>query len=422
MRLETPLGYVTAEEPPVRGEIKAEPEDFLVEEVPLYPPTGVGTHIFFLLEKRGIATFEAIRRLARALERPEEDFGYAGLKDARALTRQVVSIEHEPPERLLALQLPGIWIRWAERHPHKLRVGHLKGNRFTIRIRHASERDLPRVQRVIGRLERVGLPNFYGPQRFGIGGSGVLLGRALVGRDWKGFLDILLGRDEPGDPPILRTARAKYRDGDYVAAAECVPRRNGDVLRAMRALASGGDAAAATGAVARRMRQLFVSSFQSHVFNRVVSARLPNLGSLWDGDVAYLHANGASFVVGEASIEQHRADAFEISPSGPIVGWRLLQGSGRGRALEDGIFEEEGVSPEQFRDIRLGLNQKGIRRPLRVPVREPRAMWWEGCIVLTFFLPKGCYATTLLEEVLKTGHARPPSRPSSGQALGTVRS
>ena len=90
--------------------------------------------------------------------------------------------------------------------------------------------------------------------------------------------------------------------------------------------------------------------------------------------------------------------------------------------FEDGIFEEEGVSPEQFRDIRLGLNQKGIRRPLRVPVREPRARWWEGCIVLTFFLPKGCYATTLLEEVLKTGHARPPSRPSSGQALGTVRS
>ncbi|MGH7149376.1 MAG: tRNA pseudouridine(13) synthase TruD, partial [Planctomycetota bacterium] len=190
-------------------------------------------------------------------------------------------------------------------------------------------------------------------------------------------------------------------------------------LRALRALASGGDAAAGTAAVSRRMRQLFVSSFQSHVFNRVVSARLPDLGTLWDGDVAYLHANGASFVVGVASVEQPRADSFEISPSGPIVGWRLLQGSGRARALEDGIFAEEGVSPEQFREIRLGLNQRGIRRPLRVPVREPRAEWWEGCIVLTFFLPKGCYATTLLAEVLKTGHARHPAGPSSGQGLRT---
>ncbi|HET6203704.1 MAG TPA: tRNA pseudouridine(13) synthase TruD [Planctomycetota bacterium] len=406
---ESAHGYVTAAEPPVRGEIKAEPEDFLVEEVPIYPPTGVGTHVFFLLEKRGIATFEAIRRLARALGRREEEFGYAGLKDARALTRQLVSIEHEEPARLLGLEIPDLWIRWAERHPHKLRVGHLRGNRFTIRIRHASERDLPRVRRILERLERAGLPNYFGPQRFGVGGSGVGLGRALVRRDWKGFLDLFLGRDERGDPPMLRTARAKYREGDLSGAAECVPRRHGDVLRALRALAGGADPAGATAAVARRMRQLFVSSFQSHLFNRVVSARLSALGQLWDGDVAYLHRNGASFVVEDASAEQRRAEAFEISPSGPIVGWRLLQGSGRPRAIEDAVFAEEGVSPEEFRDLGVGLNQKGIRRPLRVPLRETRAEWWEGCTVLTFFLPKGCYATTLLEEVLKKGAAADPS-------------
>src|SRR5262247_2707914 len=114
-------GYVTPDEPPVRGEIKANPEDFVVEEVPIYSPSGVGTHTIFLLEKRGIATFEAIRRIARALGRRDEDFGYAGLKDARAVTRQLVSIEHEPPARVLALELPDLRIPWAELHGNKLR-------------------------------------------------------------------------------------------------------------------------------------------------------------------------------------------------------------------------------------------------------------------------------------------------------------
>lgn len=419
-----PYHHLTADEPPVRGVIKSVPEDFIVEELPLYPPSGVGTHIFFLLEKRGIATFEAVRRLARALGRREDEFGYAGLKDARAVTRQIVSIEHESPERIQALHIPDLRIAWTERHGNKLRIGHLRGNRFTIRIRGARKRDLPRVRRILRRLEREGLPNYFGPQRFGVAGTGVGLGRALANRDWKAFLDLYLGRDEAGDPPLLRTARAKYRERDFTGASECVPSRHGDVARALRGLAgNAGDPAAGAAAVSRRMRQLFVSSFQSHLFNRVVAARLDSLGRLEAGDVAYRHWNGASFVVADPAAEQPRADRFELSPSGPIVGWKLLQGFGRPREIEERVFGEEGVSPGQFRDLGLGLNQKGIRRPLRVPLGEARAEWWEGCHVLTFFLPKGCYATTVLEEILKKNQVeeRPQDlRDLASGAPGTV--
>jgi len=396
-------GYVTSEEVPVRGEIKVVPEDFRVEEIPAYAPSGTGSHVFFLVEKRGIATFEAIRRLARALERNEEEFGYAGLKDARAVTRQIVSIENEPPERILSLDLPDLRIEWAERHGHKLRIGHLRGNRFTIRVRRTRHADLSRVRRVLERLSRVGVPNYYGPQRFGVDGRGVELGRDLVRRDRKAFLDRFLGSAEPGDPALLATARARYRHGDFEGAAECAPSRSGDVARALQALAgSGGDVDVGVEAVSLRMRQLFVSSFQAHLFNRVLSKRIDTLCSVEEGDVAFVHESGACFVVEDAASERGRAGSFEISPSGPIVGWKLLRGFGRPRAIEDEVFEGEGVRPESFRDLGLGLHQKGIRRSLRIRLEEARADWWEGVLILAFALPKGSYATTVVEEILKT--------------------
>jgi tRNA pseudouridine13 synthase len=410
----TEIAYLTADEAPIRGEIKTTPEDFRVEEIPAFAPSGTGNYVFFLLEKRGIATFEAIRRLARALDRSEEEFGYAGLKDARAVTRQILSVEGESPERLLQLDLPDLRIEWTERHGSKLRVGDLWGNRFTIRIRRTRPSDLPRVRRILKRLARHGLPNYYGPQRFGPGGRAIQLGRALLRRDWRGFLDRFLGNGEPGDPPLLATARARYREGDYEGAAECVPDRAADAGRALRALAStGGDLGAAVTAVSSRMLQLFVSSLQSHLFNRVVTQRIDSLSTVEEGDVAVVHSDGSCYVVEDASREKRRAAAFEISPSGPIVGWRLLRGYGRPRAIEDEVFEEEGVLPESFRDLGPHLNQRGVRRPLRVPVVDSRAEWWEDALVLSFSLPKGSYATTVIGEILT-----PRSHPREGAGGG----
>src|SRR5512144_2123205 len=102
--------YLTADIPGTGGVIKETPEDFLVEEVPLYLPCGEGEHTYAVIEKRGITTLEAVRRIARALGVADRDIGYAGMKDAFGVTRQTVSIPRVPPEQVAALAQPGMTV------------------------------------------------------------------------------------------------------------------------------------------------------------------------------------------------------------------------------------------------------------------------------------------------------------------------
>ena len=131
--------HLTDDLPGIGGVIKDRPEDFVVEELPLYPPSGEGGHTFFGVRKTGLSTFRAVDKIARALGISPRRIGYAGLKDAQAITWQILSVEGIPPDVILALDLPGLSFSWAERHPRKLKIGHLEGNRFTIRVRGVPE-------------------------------------------------------------------------------------------------------------------------------------------------------------------------------------------------------------------------------------------------------------------------------------------
>ena len=130
--------YLTADIPGCGGTIKESPEDFRVEEIPSYLPCGSGEHCYLTIEKNGITTLEAIRRIAQNLKIQERDIGYAGMKDAVGITRQTISIQWITPEKALALDLDGVKVVSAERHSNKLKLGHLKGNRFRIVIRGVS--------------------------------------------------------------------------------------------------------------------------------------------------------------------------------------------------------------------------------------------------------------------------------------------
>src|SRR5437899_11014052 len=124
-----------ADLPGTGGASKLTPDDFMVEEVPAYPPKGEGDHTFLWIEKRGRTTLEAVRALAQTLGVDPREAGMAGLKDRQALTRQWVSLPRVDPERARAVVLEGVRVLDAQRHPHKLRTGHLAANRFTITIR-----------------------------------------------------------------------------------------------------------------------------------------------------------------------------------------------------------------------------------------------------------------------------------------------
>lgn len=388
---------------PASGTIKAEYDDFVVEEVPRYAFDGEGTHVLFLVEKTGIGSMQAVHDIARALGVPRRDIGLAGLKDARAVSRQWMSLEHADADRIRALELPRIRVVDVTRHHNKLRLGHLKENRFHIRVRDVDTGRFAELRNALETLVRRGVPNYFGEQRFGGSGSNAAIGRALLLRQDDEAVDLILGRPNEMDHGDVRRARKAYESSRFEEALRLWPR----MFREQRTLLGvllkrKGDKRRAAFAIDRVMRRFYISAYQSDLFNRVVEARLPSgLDRLMDGDLAWLHANGAVFRVESAAVEQPRADSFEISPTGPIFGYRMTPPSGEPLRIEQSVLAAEQLQDDQLKFSRQFAS--GARRPLRFCPTGARielgADERGAYFALEFSLPRGCYATSLLREL-----------------------
>ena len=336
--------------------IRSQIDDFEVEEIPLYPPSGEGEHTFLWIEKSGVDTEAVARELARALDLQPLAVGYAGRKDRWAVTRQWVSVPRIAPPAARALGGHGWRVLEAVSHRHKLRTGDLAGNRFRVRIRGVSR---AAAAGAAGRLEEIarrGMPNRFGRQRFG-------------------------------------------RERDNAAGGAAVLR--GERVR--------GD---------RRHARFLVSALQAELFNEVLARRPVPPWQLLDGDLAVLHRSGGLFVVEDAQRESPRADRLEISPTGPIYGAKMRSPLGVEAELEQAVWREHGLgSWGEMRPPR-GLRIDGGRRALRVPVpgavAEPHAE--EESLELRFELPSGSYATVLLEELFPGEVIEEGREPSSGEA------
>lgn len=392
--------YLTSDLPGVGGRIKAQDDDFCVVEIPLYAASGAGEHTYVRIEKTGLSTFEAVRRLSRALGIDARQVGYAGLKDAHAITVQWLSLGDVSPVLVERLELPGIRILDVSRHTNKLKVGHLSGNRFTIRVRDVPASLLPAAQAILDQLAAHGVPNYYGEQRFGLRGDTHLLGQALVRQDVDAFIQRLVGMPHPAETPHVRRARQLYEEGDLAGAMRAWPRKMDAERSVVRALSQGHAPAAAVRRLPTRMRRFYVSAYQSFLFNLVLSRRIERglLGRLLLGDLAYIHGKGAVFYVDDPQAEQPRADRLEISPSGPLYGRKLSMPRGLPGEMEQRVLDEEGLALEDWR-VR-GLKLKGARRALRIPLRDVESRYDDG-LLLSFALPPGGYATVVLRELLK---------------------
>jgi len=401
------LPYLTPDFPGLAGSIKQRPEDFFVQELPLYEPVGQGEHVYAEIQKVGITTFEAINRIARALNVSPRDIGYAGMKDAHAVTVQTLSIFGTTPEAVMALKIDGVTVRWAIRHGNKLRLGHLKANRFAVRLRGVSPTDVLKLTPVLKTLQERGLPNYFGEQRFGRRGDNHLLGAAIIRCDPKGVLDQLLGKPMPTvEDPQTTGARKAFDRGDHKLAMKLWPRKSGMERRILARLIKTGKPVAAFKAIDERLRRLWVSAAQSWMFNQVLAKRMEagNFDQLLAGDLAYKHENGACFAVESADTEQPRAAAFEVSPTGPLVGYRMTLPTGEPLAIEEAVMAEAHLHPQDFKNEH-GQRVKGARRPLRV---KPEDVELTGGvddhgphITVAFTLPAGSFATVLLRELTK---------------------
>lgn len=316
-------------------------EDFEVEEIPAYERSGEGGFLWLWIEKRDRTTLDVARDLGRLFGVPSSTVGSAGLKDRRAVARQWFSVPW-PAEPEVPVELDGVSVLSRARHSNGLRIGHLRGNRFRLALRGLDASGAAEIERRVARLRSIGMPNYYGPQRFGLRGDNHESGRRILET----------GRPPTGDRP-------------------------------------GG-----------RLTRLFVSAFQSFLFNECLALRMPEIGTLWAGDLAQKHENGAVFRVIDPGLEQPRADTFEISPSGPIVGRRMPWPEGQAGEIERSVAARESVQESWFRGRRAGIRLQGERRPLRVPVPdlacEPLP---DGAVRLSFTLPAGAYATALLREL-----------------------
>lgn len=394
--------YLTASILGTGGGIKESADDFVVTEIPAYGPCGSGEHLYLTIEKRGVTTLEAIRLIARTLRLPEREIGYAGMKDSVGVTRQTLSLPRVRPEDAAGMSLKGVRVLSAVRHSNKLKLGHLRGNRFSVVLRGVGEDAPERAQAVLEILSRRGVPNRFGYQRYGGQGNSHLIGGAMLRRDWQGAVDLLMGVPEAVRDDQWRAAIEAYRRGEPGEALRLMPghcRGERDVLQ--RLLSRPGAWEKAFTAVHPRLRKLYLSAWQSSLFDRVVDLRLDGIDRLLPGDLAWKHVNGACFLVEDAQAEQPRAETFEVSATGPLFGPKMKLPEGEALAMEERVLAEAGIGRDSFQGERE-LRLEGERRPLRVPLEEPRlTREGEEALRLEFTLPRGSYATALLREITK---------------------
>jgi tRNA pseudouridine13 synthase len=348
-RLTMMLPYLTTAIAPIDAELRASPEDFEVEEVPVYVPSGSGEHVFAFIEKRELTTRDAVRALCEQVGADPQRAGWAGLKDRRAVTRQWISLAGTTPEAVRGAQVEGVRVLEAAFHTHKLRIGHLRGNRFSIRLRQLDTRRINDLRRVLSQIKAHGLPNYYGEQRFG-------------------------------------------REGDNAERA----------LRWVR-----GEARPPRGAFQRKLQ---MSALQSELFNRCVAERVQTstLGKVFVGDLMKKHDTGGLFVAEDVAEAQARADVWEISPTGPIFGAKMRWAEGPARTGEEALLSGAGLTPQQL--AKWKRLAPGTRRFVRVPVPEIGLSVIDHTVRLDFTLPAGSYATILVREILKRDA---PTRKSS---------
>ena len=341
---------------PIDFYFKQSSETFVVKEIPLYNFSGDGEHLVLYVRKKNLTTFELIKEFSNQLGINQKDIGYAGLKDKNALTYQYISIHKKHQKNLYRFNHKDIKILNTTYHKNKIKIGHLKGNSFFIRLKKVNEVNKLKIDEVLKSIKTYGMPNFFGYQRF--------------------------GKD-----------KNNYKDGK-------------DILDGIKKERN------------KRVRKFLINSYQSYLFNLWLSKRIElsklidefskdeletllNIPKntiksiksqqhpfkILDGDLMQHYPYGKLFEYGHDDYERFLKK--DISVTGLLSGKKVKKSSSIARVYEKDFDEE--------------LNVNGARRFAWVFVEQLKGVYKEkeAWYELEFYLPKGAYATTLLEELAK---------------------
>ncbi len=337
---------------------KQSPRDFVVEEIPLYEFSGEGEHLVLLVRKKNMSTLELVSVLAKYLGIQNKEIGYAGLKDKHAMTKQYISIHKKYEEALERFEHPDVKIVSKTYHDNKIKIGHLQGNRFYIKVKKVTPTAAKKIDEALKNIADFGMPNYFGYQRFGNDGD-------------------------------------NHFDGEKIAKGEKKERNP-------------------------KIRKLLISAYQSHLFNLWLSRRLEintlvqnftieelesilNLPNdevaklklqkhpfkMISGDIMEHYPYGRLFDFDGAEEDSQRFLERQISVTGLLSGTKVKVASGIAGTIEKDFFQE--------------INAEGARRYAWVyPTQiEGRYNSMEAQYEMNFTLPKGSYATVLIEEIAK---------------------
>ncbi|MDN7023910.1 tRNA pseudouridine(13) synthase TruD [Methanoculleus sp. FWC-SCC1] len=408
--LEVELGmrYYGSDTPPIGGRLRAEPEDFIVEEIPR-EYGDAGSHLLVRLTKKNWELQRAVKEIAKRLGISHRRIGWAGTKDKNAVTSQIISIYNVTPEAVEAVRLTDITLTVVGRAPEPLALGALEGNRFAIVIRDCDRTCLAeRVERVTGTVAE-GIPNYYGVQRFGVARPVThRVGEHILQGDYAGAVTLYVGAACPGEAEAAQRVRSRFTEtGDVHEALATYPVQMTYERAMLHHLAAHpDDYAGALQQLPPKLLSLLVSAFQSYLFNCALSRRLDEGHTLSDpipGD-RLLFANGREDIATERNLRtavQHlsrgrcRIALF-------IPGAEPAAVHGRMDEILQEILARREINRESFKEASrfVQMRYSGALRPIALST-EVDAGVSDDTVTLRFTLPPGHYATTVCREYMK---------------------
>jgi tRNA pseudouridine13 synthase len=405
----------------IGGKLRKKAEDFVVEEMSSPPSESIeGEYTIARIKVKNWETNRLIRLLSRQLGISRKRIGFAGTKDRRAVTTQLISIK-APFEDVRKLSLRDLEILEVYPSNKGLDLGDLLGNRFEITIRDIKDTDLDTKNSISNNLKELeslkGFPNFFGHQRFGaVRPITHIVGKKITEGDFKGAVHLYLGNPIEIEGQEAFGARRAFDEGRSPAdVLKLFPKHLGFERALLNHLIKKeGDYIGALNALPKNLLMMFVHAYQSYIFNRILSRRIEK--GLLDsvpliGDIVLpMDKNGLPdhkkwIDVTEDNIDKigKRIKENKAAISGLVLGSDVRFAKGEPGEIEKRVVEEERGLPEDFIIPQMReLSSKGIRRELVSPFSDFSYDIGKDGLRTQFSLQKGCYATALLREFMKS--------------------